>query len=216
MRFLKQLKTLALILAFTLTAKSANAISVFEYSGVSSVGVAVELTSTGVFQTTGGAALSSLLSNWAPIVGLPNSVGKIKITGVNLTGNAVNQFGSFIQATTGGLIEALDAANNVLLSATFTNGVLSMAGNGAGSQLTIGLATFGGQYASLFVPTSATHAISFISWSAVGIGQNGSLIAGNGVGNGLVSGTQETVPEPATMLLLGSGLLGAAVKKKRA
>lgn len=186
---------------------SAAPITVLDYSGIDDPGIGVELTAGGVFQTVGGGALSSFL-NWASGLPVADAIGKVSITGVSLTGSATTVVaGVYSQDTTGGKIEILDSSNNLLLEVDFTSGNLVVTSSGVGSQFTVGTATFSGALAAYLVADSATHSLSLLNFAPSGIGTNGSLVAGSGWANGLVGGN-DAVPEPATMLLLGSGILG--------
>ena len=212
----KLAKLAAAVVASLIVATSAYAtpVSVLDYSGGDTPGLAMELTAGGIFQTTGGAAVQSLL-NWAGFLPAVDGVGKVKITGVNLTGSASSLIpGVYAQATTGGKIEIFDLSDVLLLSVDFTTGVLSVTASGVGSQFTVGTATFGGPLGAYLVPTSATHSLSLVNFTPAGIGQNENLLAGSGYGNGLVAGEQ--VPEPMTLLLLGSGLIGGIAARRKA
>jgi hypothetical protein len=208
------IKSLLLSAAVLLGVNTAHAIPAVDYSGF----VGMEITANGTFQTTDAVALSSFL-NWADFLPVADGFGKIRISGVQLTGTANDVYsdGSLLaQKTIGGIVEALDAANNVLLSATFTAGTISFAQNGTGSQFSVGLATFGGLLAQYFVPNSATHSISLINWNPVAINQITQQIGkSSGFGNGLIAGNTANVPEPTTMLLLGSGIVGAVVRRRK-
>lgn len=206
----------AAVVASLIVASSAFAapLTVLDYSGGNTPGLSMELTAGGIFQTTGGAAIQSLL-NWAGFLPAVDGLGKVKISNVSLTGSASNAIpGVFAQATTGGKIEIFDLSDVLLLSVDFTTGVLQTTASGVGSQFTVGISTFGGPLGAYLVPTSAAHSLSLVNFTPAGIGQNGNLLAGSGFGNGLVQG--EEVPEPMTLLLLGSGLIGGIAARRKA
>jgi len=192
----------------------ATPVTVLDYSGGDNPGLSMELTAGGVFQTAGGAAVQSLL-NWAGFLPAVDGLGKVKISGVALSGAAsVLLPGVYVQATTGGKIEITDLSDVLLLSVDFTTGVLQVTASGVGSQFTVGTSTFGGPLGAYLTPTSATHSLSLVNFTPAGIGENNRLLAGAGFGNGVVAGEQ--VPEPMTLLLLGSGLIGGIAARRKA
>ncbi len=204
------------ISAIVFSSGAANATTILDYSGNGSPGVGVELTSGGVFQTIGGAALDSFL-NWASFLPVADAFGKVKIAGVSLSGSAaVIASGVYTQGTSGGQIDVYDTSDNLLLAVNFTSGSLLVTASGTGGQFSVGGATFSGLLAQYLVASSASHSISLVNFAPAAIGNNGSLAAASGYGNGLVAGDQAEVPEPATMLLLSTGLLAAARRKRNA
>jgi len=211
----KLAKLAAAVVASLIVATSAYAtpVTVLDYSGGDTPGLAMELTDGGIFQTIGGAVQSLL--NWAGFLPVADGIGKIKISGVSLAGLASAVIpGVYQQATTGGKIEVTDISDVLLLSIDFTDGLLQVTASGVGSQFTTGIATFGGPLGAYLVPLSATHSLSLVNFTPAGIGENGSLLAGAGFGNGVVAGEQ--VPEPMTLLLLGSGLIGGIASRRKA
>lgn len=212
---IKLAKLAAAVVASLIVATSAYAtpVTVLDYSGADTPGLAMELTDSGIFQTVGGAVQSLL--NWVGFLPAVDGIGKVKITGVTLTGLAAAVIpGVYQQATTGGKVEVLDLSDALLLSVDFSDGLLQVTASGVGSQFTTGIATFGGPLGAYLVPLSATHSLSLVNFAPVGIGQNGSLLAGSGFGNGVIAGDQ--VPEPMTLLLLGSGLIGGIAARRKA
>ena len=210
----------AAVVASLIVATSAYASTVIvDYSGgAEGPGLAMELTDAGIFQTAGGAAVQSLL-NWADFIPVADGLGKVKITNVALTGVADSSIpGVYAQQTTGGKIELFDLSDTLLLSVAFTDGLLEETASGVGSQFTVGTSTFGGPLGAYLVPTSASHSLSLVNFTPAGINQDTKqLSAGSGFGNGLVNGDQSRVPEPMTLLLLGSGLVsGIAARRKAA
>jgi hypothetical protein len=204
----------AAVVASLIVATSAYAlplpVTVLDYSGF----LPMQLTDTGIFQTVDGAAVESLL-NWSGFIPLADGAGKVRITGVTLTGTASNPVpGLYAQSTTGGMIEVFDLSDVLQLSVAFTDGLLQVATSGVGSQFTTGTASFGGALAAYLAPTSAAHSLSLVNFSSAGIGENLSLLPGTGVGNGVIAGSE--VPEPMTLLLLGSGLIGGIAARRKA
>ena len=155
-----------------------------------------------------------VLGGVADIVG---EAASFTVDNVTAAGAASVVAGLAIQSTTGGTFELYDNANALLLSATITTGSISgpVGGSATGSFVTLSFGTFtGGTLLPLIGDlTSAAIAISLTDVN----GGAGLSVTGVTLDDFSADATANisAVPEPATMGLLFSGLLGGAVLRRR-
>ena len=125
------------------------------------------------------------------------------------------------QNTTGGTFELYDNSNNLLLSGVLGLGAISGSTvSSAGAIFNVTTTTYtGGSLLPAVVSSPAGLSFSFTAITTNGLpgllpGQNGYL--SDFVADATGNLDAESVPEPMTLGLLGLGLAGAAVRRRRA
>ena len=127
-----------------------------------------------------------------------------------------------VQASTGGSFSAYDENNNLLLSGSIADGALTgSTGSSTGSYFNLNTVTFtGGSLLPFLIADSGGISIAMSGILSQGgvpslVVNNGVLAPFSGNSTGLVDG-QGAIPEPATALLLVSGAIGAAIRRRKA
>lgn len=228
--FKKLLRTLLVAGLFLSTAVSADTIVKFDLGGtgpdvVYSGGVFSTIADPNGLagdQTTGinfTGFLEGVIANI--ISGASFSIDNVMATGgASLVGPVI------VQQTTGGTFGLWDASNSLLLSGTLGSGTITGAVGGiAGSLFSTSVFSFtGGSLLSLVADTPA--GISFaltniMSGGVVGMNtifdaatQTNILRDFNSDASGQITGN--AIPEPSTMILFGSALLGGVIRRKKA
>lgn len=149
-----------------------------------------------------------------------NATASFSLDGVVTDGAAVVIGSSVFQALTGGTFSVYDPNNNLLLSGTLASGSLQGSLTGStGSYFNTDFATFtGGSLLPLLVPDLGGLSIALAGIVSAGgghlsIDQNGNLLPFSANSDGLIDG-QGAIPEPATVLLLLSGVVGMAHRRR--
>ena len=223
---LKLLAT-ALVLALVTSSASADTIIKLGLSGtggpdVQYVAGVFGTADDGVAGTTGLQNTNSEFTGFLdPLVADILANASFTLAGVTASGAASVVGGVIVsQATTGGTFSLYDPSNVLLLTGVLGNGAITgSTGNSTGSFFNTNNATFTG--GSLLAYVATTPAALSLSFTNLLSGNVGAMVVNNGVlGNfvadatGNISGS--AVPEPASMALLLSGVLGAAVRKRKA
>lgn len=216
------------VLLFSVSSASADTIIKF---GLSQTGPDL-IFQDGVFGTIdqGDASTIGDQNTGIEFTGFLNSMFANIVTGASVTisdvlssGLATDSggIGVIVQRTFGGLLSIWDDNNDLLLSANLGAGSFAGA-NGVPTGSFFNTEVFnytGGSLLSLLSPNTGNISISMTS--IITEGQTGFHIQNDGTladftanGNGLLAG--EPIPEPATAMLILSGLVGCAFRKRKA
>jgi hypothetical protein len=161
--------------------------------------------------------LNSMLTNI--ITGASVTISDVVSTGLATDSGGI---GVIVQQTFGGLISIWDESNDLLLSGVLGAGSFAGAnGVPTGSFFNTEVMTYnGGSLLSFVAPSPGSISLSMTSILSAGnqtgfhINPDGTLASFTANGNGLLTG--EAIPEPATVMLILSGLVGGAIKRRKA